>query len=85
MCMCAQLLSCVQLFATPWTVAHQAPLSKGFSWQNYWRELLFPSLGDLPDPDQIWFDTDQICVSHVSCIAGRFFTFEPPGKPQSGV
>ena len=53
MCMCAQLLSCVQLFATPWTVAHQAPLSKGFSWQNYWRELLFPSLGDLPDPDQI--------------------------------
>ena len=35
---------------TPWTVAHQAPLSMGFSRQKYWRRLLFPSPGDLPDP-----------------------------------
>ena len=39
-----------QLFATPWTVAHQAPLSKGFSRQEYWSCLPFPSPGDLPDP-----------------------------------
>ena len=43
-------LSCVQLFATPWTVAHQAPPSMGFSRQEYWSGLLFPSPGDLPDP-----------------------------------
>ena len=46
---CAQLLSCVGLFATPWTVACQAPLSKGFSRQEYWSGLPFPTLGDLPD------------------------------------
>ena len=34
----------------PWTVAHQAPLSMGFSRQEYWSALLFPSPGDLPDP-----------------------------------
>ena len=48
--MCAQLLSCVQLFATPWTVACQAPLSMGFFRQEYWSGLPFPSPGDLPDP-----------------------------------
>ena len=47
---CAQLLSCVQLFATPWTVACQAPLSVGFPRQEYWSGLPFPSLGTLPDP-----------------------------------
>ena len=44
-----QLLSCVLLFATPWTVACQAPLSMGFSRQEYWSALLFPSPGDLRD------------------------------------
>ena len=43
-------LSRVQLFATPWTVAHHAPLSMGFSRQEYWSELPFPSPGNLPDP-----------------------------------
>ena len=43
-------LSCVQLFATPWTVAYQAPLSMGFSRQEYWSGLPFPSPGDLPNP-----------------------------------
>ena len=42
--------SCVRLFATPWTVTHQAPLSMGFSRQEYWSGLPFPSPGDLPDP-----------------------------------
>ena len=42
-------LSRVQLFATPWTVAHQAPLSMEFSRQAYWSGLPFPSPGDLPN------------------------------------
>ena len=37
-------------FATPWTVAHQAPLSMEFSRQEYWNGLSFPFPGDLPDP-----------------------------------
>ena len=41
--------SCLTL-ATPWTVARQAPLSMGFSRQEYWSGLPFPSPGDLPDP-----------------------------------
>ena len=41
--------SCVQLFVTLWTVALQAPLSIGFSRQEYWSGLLCPPLGDLPD------------------------------------
>ena len=45
-----ELLSHVQLFATPWTVAHQFPLSMGFSRQEYWSWLTFPSPGDLLDP-----------------------------------
>ena len=47
---CAQLLSCVRLFSTLWTVALQAPLSMGFSRQEYWSGLSFPPPGDLPDP-----------------------------------
>ena len=47
-CMCP--FSHVQLSVTPWTVAHQAPLSMGFSRQEYWSELPFPSPGDLSDP-----------------------------------
>ena len=42
--------SCIPLFVTLWTVAYQAPLSMGFSKQEYWSGLPFPSPGDLPDP-----------------------------------
>ena len=49
-CMCAQSLSCVQLFATPWTAVHQAHLSLGFSRQECWNGLPCPPPGDLPDP-----------------------------------
>ena len=45
-----KLLSCVRLFVTPGTVAHQAPLSMQFSRQEYWSGLPFPSPGDLPNP-----------------------------------
>ena len=49
MCKC-YLHSHVQLFATPWTVICQAPLSMEFSRQEYWSGLPLPSPGDLPDP-----------------------------------
>ena len=42
-------LSCVQLFITPWTIAHQTPLSMAFSRQKYWSGLPFPPPGDLPN------------------------------------
>ena len=41
--------SCEQLFAAPWTVAHQAPLSMGFSRREYWSGLPFSPAGDLPN------------------------------------
>ena len=46
-----QFLSCVWIFATPWTVAHQAPLSMGFSRQESWSGLPFPTPGDHPNPE----------------------------------
>ena len=46
----AQSPSLVRLFATLGTVAHRGPLSMGFSRQEYWSGLLFPSPGDLPHP-----------------------------------
>ena len=67
------MLSHVRLFVTAWTVAHRAPLSMGFSRQDYWSGLPFPSPGDLPDPG----------IEPTSPLAGRFFTAEPPGKPSN--
>ena len=53
-------LSCVQLFATLWTIALQAPPSMGFSRQEYRSGLPFPSPGDLPDPGiEPWSPTFQ--------------------------
>ena len=57
---------------TPWTVAHQAPLSTGFSRQEYWSRLPFPSPGDLPDPG----------IEPASpALARGFFTPEHQGSP----
>ena len=47
--LCVCVLSHIQLFATPWTVARQAPLSMGLAVQKYWRGLPFPTPGDIPD------------------------------------
>ena len=66
------MLSCVGLFAVPWTVACQAPLSIGFFRQEYWSGLPFPSPGDLPDPG---------IKLKSPALAGGFFTTEPLGKP----
>ena len=60
---------------TPRTVAHQAPLSMGFSRQECWSGLPFPLPGDLPDPGI------ELVSPSSPALAGRFFTTEPPGKP----
>ena len=61
-------------FVTPWTIAYQAPLSMGFSLQEYLSGLSFPSPGDIPDPG----------IKHKSpAFAGEFFTTEPPGNPKN--
>ena len=71
-CVLAESPSHVQLFGTPQTIAHQAPLSIGSSRPEYWSGLPFPSPGDLPDPG----------IKPVSpALAGGFLTTAPPGKP----
>ena len=66
-------LSRVRLFATPWTVAYQAPPSMGFSRQEYWSGLPFPYPGNLPnsgiEPGSPTLEADAL-------------TSEPPGKPK---
>ena len=69
-CMCAYPVIS-DSFVTPWSAARQAPLSMGFSRQEYWSELPFPPSGDLPDPG---------IKSGSPALAGRFFTTEPPRK-----
>ena len=71
---CIYVLSHVQLFVTPWTVACQAPLSMRFSWQEYWSWLPFPIPGNLPDPG-----IEPAPLVSPS-LAGRFFISEPLGK-----
>ena len=74
-CVGTQLLSPVQLFATPWTVACPAPLSMEFSRQESWSGLPFSPPGDLSDPGiEPVFPTSP-------ALAGRFFTAEPSEKP----
>ena len=66
--MSVYMLSRVQHFAIPWTVAYHAPLSMGFSRQEYWNGLPYPTLGTLPDPG----------IKHASLasleLPSRFFT-----------
>ena len=76
-CVCVCVCACVSRsvvsdFATPWTVALQAPLSMGFSRQEYWSGLPFlpPRESDQP--------RDR---TSLSCLAAGFFTTEPPGNP----
>ena len=70
-----KLLSRVQLFVTPWTVAYQAPPSMGFSRQEYWSGLPFPSPGDLPDPG---------IEPRSPTLQADALPSEPPGKPVKG-
>ena len=71
------MLSHVQLFATSWTVAHQASLFMEFSRQEYWSGISFPTPRDLPDPGI------EPTSAASPALAGGFSTTEPPGKPQN--
>ena len=70
-CVCVCLFSWVWLFATQWTVAHQAPLSTGFFRQEYWSGF--------PSPDHTNPETEPVYPA----LAGGFFATEPPGKPKT--
>ena len=63
--------SCLTI-ATPWTIAHQVPLSMGFSRQEYWSWLPFPSQGDLPDtgiePTSPAWQADSLPLSHLGSL-----------------
>jgi len=67
-------LSRVRLFATPWTVAHQASPFKEFSRQGYWSGLPFPSPGDLPNPR---------IEPGSTALRADALPSEPPGKPMN--
>ena len=68
-------ISCVRLFATPWTVARQAPPSPGFSRQEHWSGLPFPSLRGLPNPG---------IKPRSATLQADSLPSEPPGKPYAG-
>ena len=69
------MLSHVRLFATPGTVARQAPLSMGFSRQEYWSGLPFPPPEDLPDPG-----IEPVSLASPA-LAGRFLTTRATREP----
>ena len=83
-CVCVRVrarvrtLSPVRLFPTPWTIACQAPLSMGFSRQEYWSGLPFPTSGDLPHPG-----IEPASLASPP-LAGGFFSIVPQGKPKLG-
>ena len=76
MCLHAQWLGRVQLFAVPWTVGCQAPLSMEFSRQKYCSGLAFPTLGDLPDPGI--GPTFLLCLLHWQVVLYHCNTWETP-------
>ena len=72
------MFSCLAVsdsFSTPWTADHQAPLSMGFSRQEYWSESSFPISGNLPD-----LGIKPMSLESPT-LAGGFFTTQPPRKP----
>ena len=69
------MLSHVQLFATQWTIACQAPLSMGFSQHEYWSGFPLPPLGDLPDRE---IELSFLCLLHWQVDS---LPLAPPGEP----
>ena len=69
------MCSVVSDSVTPWVAVFQAPLSMGFSRQEYWNGLPFPSPVDLPNPGM------EPAFSMSPALAGEFFTTDPPVNP----
>ena len=65
------MLSCVRLLATPWTIARQAPLSMGFSRQEYWSGLPFPPQGNLPYPGMEPMSLASLALAHGFFTTGK--------------
>ena len=95
-CVCCRFAR-VQLFTTSWTVAHQAPLSMGFSRQEYWSGLPCPPPGDLPDPEiepgspaAPALQVDSLLLSHqgshwhLTSYQATLLTMPPPSSPWPG-
>ena len=72
-----QSFSRVRPYVTPWTIAHQIPLSVGFTRQEYCSGLPLPPPADLPSPGL------EPASPASPALAGRFFITEPPGKPKA--
>ena len=70
------VLNHVQLFATPWTVAHQAPVSMGFSREEYWKGVPFTPPGDLPNPG---------IEPRAPSLQAHSLAAEPQGKPSTRI
>ena len=77
LCVCVQSLSCVQLFVTPWTAACQAPLSMGFSRQEYWTGV---PLSKVQSAAAAAAKSLQSCLTLCDPIDGS-----PPGSPIPGI
>ena len=77
MCVCTLMVSCVRVFANPWTIVCQISLSMGFPRQEYWSGLPVPTPGDLPD--------SGIETASLVCPALQVDSLpaEPSGKPQT--
>ena len=78
-CVCVCECMCVQLFAIPWTVAHQVPLSMGFSRQENWSGSSFPSAGDLPDP------VIELAFLVSPALAAGSLPLVPLGRPHDSI
>ena len=74
-CVCVYVCPVMSDSATPWTAACQAPMSMGFSRQDFWSGLLFPLPGDLPNPET---ELESLVSP---AVTGRFLTTVSLGKP----
>ena len=81
-CCVLSRFSCVQLFATPWTVAHQTSLSMGFPRQEYWSGLPCPPPGDLPDAGICPTQGSNPCLLGLLHWPASSLPLAPPGKPK---
>ena len=79
MCILLSCFSCVHLYETLWTIGWQAPLSMGFSGQEYWSGLSCPPPGDLSNPE-----IESMSLTSPA-VAGRFLLPTPTGKPKSAI
>ena len=78
-CVCVCVHSHVRLYVISWTIDPQAPLSMGFSRQEYWRGWPFPIPGDLPDPEtELHWQVDFLSLGHLIIAPLNHREFDKP-------